>query len=275
MSTILAMCCHDSVENGRTDYTRRTLESLLQTVDFNKHRLGIFDNASCQETKDLLIQFKNRWDNNNLFPKENLILLSSQENIGTARGINEIWKLRKEGENVGKMDNDVVIHQAGWVDQIEECFSRYPLAGVICLKRKDIWENVLHEHEWYRSRLQQLSHEAGQRWFILEIVKHCIGTCQIYSKEFFAKAGYLWQQSQYSMDDSYMAHRIIALGYESAFLPHIEIDHIDPGGDAYTQWKRDEAGEAFKDYNRIVDGIYSGKINPYFDGVNYDIWDKY
>ena len=52
--SLISMAVHDTVENGRTEFTRRTLESLSDTVDWENHRLFIIDNNSCEKTKTLL-----------------------------------------------------------------------------------------------------------------------------------------------------------------------------------------------------------------------------
>jgi len=132
---LIAMCVYDTLENGRTVYTNQTFQSLIKTVDFNKHRIGVYDNGSCEESKtiiDFYIQCLNRF-----FP-DSAFCITSETNEGTAFGINEIWKLRKEGEHCVKMDNDCVIHDIGWLDQIEEAFTRSGNIQLIGLKRKDL-----------------------------------------------------------------------------------------------------------------------------------------
>ena len=50
-------------------------------------------------------------------------------NIGTAKAINKVWRLAEELEPCIKMDDDVVIHYAGWIDEMEEVLRRiHPLA---------------------------------------------------------------------------------------------------------------------------------------------------
>ena len=46
---LIAMAVHDTVENGRSKYTEKTLRTLLDTVDWHDHRLIIVDNNSCKD----------------------------------------------------------------------------------------------------------------------------------------------------------------------------------------------------------------------------------
>ncbi len=51
---MIAMCCHDTDENERSEYTYQTLYSLRRTVDLHKHRLIVVNNNSCRRTTDML-----------------------------------------------------------------------------------------------------------------------------------------------------------------------------------------------------------------------------
>lgn len=227
--SMISMAVYDTVENKRTDFTRRTIEGILRTVDLVDHRLIVVDNGSCEATKDILRQFS---------AYGGIEIITLPENIGTARAINKAWQLRKPGEHCVKMDNDVVIHCNDWLEQMEFAVKKQPEIGIIGLKRKDLEEFPGHPDENFRSQIIMLPHERGERWVIVEAVGHVIGTCQMYSSALLDKIGYLWQPGLYGFDDVLAAYRAQAAGFWSVFLPHIEIDHIDPGGDAYTEEKR-------------------------------------
>ncbi len=187
------------------------------------------------------------------------------ENIGTARAVNKGWKHRQPGEMCIKMDDDVVIHRAGWVDEMEEALQRDPKIGIIGLKRKDLWETPWHPDPTQRSAVMMLPHQAGQKWIIVEDVNHVMGTCQAYSPALLEKIGYLYQPRLYGFDDSLAAIRCKVAGFRSCFLHGYEIDHIDPGGDAYTQEKRDLAGQDSAEFHRIKAGYLNGTIGIYYD----------
>jgi len=252
---LIAMAVWDTEENGRSKFTKDTLNSLGQTISVydGKHRIVVVDNGSCQETKALLsiVSYSN-WCQ----------VITLPENIGTAKAINKAWQLRKPGENCVKMDNDVVIHQPvfgeddnpidqdSWIDILEECIKREPTIGIIGLKRKDCIETPWNTMEWYRSELVMLPHEPGQRWLIVEKVHHVMGTCQMYSSACLDKLGYLYQMGElYGFDDALASVRANVAGFITVHYPHIVIDHIDPGGDAYYEWKKQSSGLAMKRFN--------------------------
>lgn len=254
------MAVYDTEENKRTHLTMETLISLIETVDFNRHRLIVVDNNSCVETKRLLNdQVRDLFTNK---------VIALPENIGTARAINQAWKLRNPGEHCIKMDNDIIINSPGWVDELEEAIRRDPLIGQVGLKRKDCWECTWHEHEDWRSTLHMLPHVPGEPWQIVEKVKHVIGSCVMHSSALLDKVGYLYQPSLYGYDDVIMSHRTHLAGFYSCFLPHINIDHIDPGDTPYQDWKQKHSGEQTQAVINLVHEMYNGTKPIYYEADN-------
>lgn len=265
MASVISVAIFDLEGTKRPSYTRRTLESLLETVDFNKHVLYLGDNNSCQETKDYLNVFQNLFRLK--FPEQHLKIEHHAENLGTAKCVNRGWAWAKHNFNgligFGKMDNDVIVHQAGWLDDIEEVINRYPKLAICGLKRFDLDEHPYHPNEWYRSHLRMVPHEKGKYDYVVEICHHVMGTVTIYSAEIINKIGGLWQDGIYALDDSYACVRAQTAGFETGFLHGIKISHIDEGGNDYTQWKADYAGEKLKNFNRICEEYRSGKRHIY------------
>jgi len=265
---LIAMAVWDTVENKRTRYTHETLHNLLNTVDFNAHRLIISDNGSCDETLDLykrfFLHFIEKYPYNN-----KLRIIHNGKNLGTAEAINKAWRLREPGENAIKMDNDVVIHQSGWVDDLEFAIVLDSKLGIVGLKRKDCWENPEHKDPFYKSELKMLPHVPGCSWVVIEKVNHVMGTCQMYSSALLDKIGYLQQPSLYGFDDSWAAARCQVAGFYNAFLPHINIDHIDTGGTDYQKWKEHHASQQWKEYHEVLgqwrNGTRSVYYNPFKD----------
>lgn len=260
--SLISMCCHDTVENGRSEFTEKTLSSLRVTVDWTKHRLFIIDNNSCDKTKSIL----KRVYHDGLFnplPWESITL---PQNIGTAEALNLAWKHRKPGEHCIKIDNDVVINHKGWVEQMEQVIERDPLIGQVGLKRKDCIESPFRDlNDWYHSELKMLPHEPGQPWIIVEEVNHVMGTCVMHSSALLDKVGYLKQPGLYGFDDCFMSLRSQLAGFRNVFLPHIDIDHIDPGGTDYQKWKQESAGRDMEQYNRDVQRYKSGELSVYYN----------
>lgn len=245
---LIAMAVHDTEENGRALMTQKTLDTIYDTVDFSKHRLIVIDNGSCELSKQWLRSLG-----------EIGSVITLPENIGTAKAINLAWKQRKPGEHCIKIDNDVVIHQSNWIEEMEEVIARDPKAGQVGLKRKDLWEHPAHENPERRSFLYMLPHQPGERWIVVEKSKHVMGTCVMHNAALLDKVGYLYQPGLYGYDDVLMSWRSNLAGFYNCFLPHINIDHIDPGGTEYVEWKRKYAGDYSKEVSDTVDGYIAGK----------------
>lgn len=259
--SLISMATFCTETNNRAPLLKQTLDSLLKTVDFQKHRIFIIVNSAVPESVDAIFNFGG-------YVGKALEVIYPTENIGTARAVNKGWKHRVEGEMCIKMDDDVVIHRAGWVDEMEEALIRDPKIGIIGLKRKDLWECPWYPDPAWRSVLRMLPHEAGQTWIITEDVHHVMGTCQAYSPALLEKIGYLYQPFQYGFDDSLAAIRCKVAGLRSCFLHGYEIDHIDPGGDAYTLEKVEATKSGSPnnvEYHRLKNGYQNGTIGIYYD----------
>ena len=146
---LIAMAVHDTEENKRTKYTKETLESLVNTVDFNEHKIIVVDNDSCEETKKLLIKHYSL----------GIEIITNSENVGTAKAINQAWAMRQPGETVIKMDNDCVINHFGWVEDMEIAMLKGGY-GIIGLKRKDLLQSPTAEDIW-KTTLKMIPHEKA------------------------------------------------------------------------------------------------------------------
>lgn len=258
------MAVYDTVENKRTELTRRTIECLLKTVDFSKHTLIISDNGSCEDTQELYRELWTKYGTTPPFSTK-LLLIFNNENLGTAGAINKAWKQRHAGENCIKMDNDVVIHHNGWVDEMEAAIARDPSIGQVGLKRKDCWENPSHADPFYISELKMLPHKAGEAWIIVEEVNHVMGTCVMHSSALLDKVGYLYQPKLYGFDDSFMSLRSKLAGFKNIFLPHINIDHIDTEPTEYQKWKEAHANSCWVEYHKMHKEYREGKTSIYYN----------
>jgi len=245
---LIAIAVHDTKENGRSKYTKETLDSLINTVDYENHRIIIVDNDSCQETKKLLIKHYSL----------GFEIITNSENVGTAKAINQAWAMRKPGETLIKMDNDCVINHFGWVEDMEIAMLKGGY-GIMGLKRKDLLQSPTAEDIW-KTTLKMIPHEKGEPWYVVEESEDIMGTCTMFHPTLTDKMGGLMQSGLYGFDDTLACIRAKLLGYKLAFLPHIDIDHIDEGGDAYTEWKRKYAGDRMKEFYEIKQGLINGSI---------------
>jgi len=252
---LISMAVYDTVENKRTEYTAKTLECLLQTVNLARHPVHVIDNGSCDSTKNLLKKFD-----------AYITIHTNQENLGTAKAVNIGWKHRQPGEHCIKIDNDVVIHSKGWACELEEAVKLDPSIGIVGLKRKDCWENPNHENPHYKSTLDLIG-GGNNKWIPIEKVNHVMGTCQLYNSDLLDKIGYLYQPRLYGFDDALAAVRCQVAGFYSCFLPHIEIEHIDTGETPYQGWKERHSGEDMAAYNLLKNSYINGTKSIYYDSM--------
>jgi len=253
---LITMAVYSTEENQKDKVLKLTLESLMETVDWRNSRLILSINSKTEKTEEIIKQFK-KW--------LEFSTLHNKTNLGTAEAINLGFKTRKNKEYCIKMDDDVIIHDYEWVEQLEEVMKRDNSIGICGLKRKDCIENPNHEDPYYKSNLIQLPHLAGERWVIVEEVHHVMGTCQMYSPELLDKIGYLYQPKLYGWDDVLASARSKAEGFKNVFLPHIQIDHIDEGKTPFQQWKECHAWESIEEINRLMEGYKNGSQSTYYN----------
>lgn len=252
---LICMAVYSTEENKKDGCLIDTLHSLCLTTDFTKHRLILSVNSQTELTKTTIRVY------------EEIIsqVIYNETNIGTAEAINKAFALRNPGENCIKMDDDIVIHQSGWIEVMEDALNREPQIGIIGLKRKDCIEKVNHSDPYFRSELIQLPQNPGERWIIVEEAHHVMGSCQMYSSACLDKIGYLWQPKLYGWDDVLASARSRAAGFKNVFLPHIEIDHIDQGATPYQSWKERHAGEDIALINELMEGYKNGTKSIYYN----------
>jgi GT2 family glycosyltransferase len=254
---LIAMCVYCTDTNGRLEYTKECLRSIVYTVNLNKHRLFLIDNGSNQETKDYLADFTSK------FPST---IITNKENLGTAKGINLALKQRLENEHCIKADNDCAWHIEGWVEELEEAIEREPTIGILGLKRKDLRQTPYDSDPDFRSEYVQLPHEHGQKWIAVERSRDIMGTCTMLNYRLIDKVGGMAQPLPYAFDDSLMGLRSILSGFWNGFLSHIEIEHLDTGENIYSQEKINIANEAWPIYHEWHKGYVDG-TRPLYEEI--------
>jgi len=254
--SLICMAVYDTDENGRYEYTERTLENLFCTVDWSKHRMVMIDNGSSSVTKKLLHGYELKGVRD---------IITNGMNVGTARAINQGIKMRRQGEYCVKVDNDIEIETKGWIDEMEAAIERSPEIGILGLKRKDIQFDANNSDPSYRSELVQLPHEPGQTWITVEKGPSIMGTCTMFNCRLLDKIGGFQDCSIYGFDDSLISLRSVLSGFWNAYLFHINIDHIDNGGHPYTQEKHKIASEAWDKYNYMHAGYVNGSLPLYVE----------
>lgn len=260
---IIGMAIYSTEQNGKDKYLAQTLKSLFKTVDFKKHRIMLSVNARTSQTDHLIKIYSDIISE----------VIYNETNLGTAEAINLVWRKRLPNEHAVKMDDDIVITETGWLDQLEEAVRRDPTIGQIGLKRKDCIESPdRNEGDFYKSTLKMLPHEGGEPWIVVEQVNHVMGSCVLHSVDLLHKVGYLYQMpnNKYGFDYALMSVRSQIAGFKNVFLPHIRIDHIDPGDTPYQKWKQENAGQRMSEYNNTKNAYFRGIRPIYYNPFQYE-----
>lgn len=257
------MATYCTEENCSGTYPRNEiLDIVLLSLTFvtaeENHRIIIIDNSP----GDLAREVYSEYD----IP----VIDNKGVNLGTADAINKAWRFRRPGEHCVKMDDDCLINSGEQVfDIMEEAISRDPKIGIIGLKRKDCIEKPSRT-DFYKSELKMLPQNPGEKWIVVEEVNHVMGTCQMYSSALLDKIGYLKQPDIYGFDDVWAAIRSQQAGFYNCFLPHVDIDHIDPGDTPYQKKKEAHAGKYMNMHQELKEKWESGKLDLYHEPD----WDK-
>lgn len=256
MKALICMAVYDTDSNNRTEYTKQAVTSLIETTNNETTRIFLIDNDSCKKTKDYLKSVQ-RFSNVSVF--------TNKENLGTAGAINIGIKYRDKDEYVVKIDNDIVIHRIGWVEEMARCFKNDPTIGILGLKRKDLPNSP--KSEQYPTTLRFLPHKEGNPWNIIEECPDIIGSCTMFNPLLLDKIGYLYQPGLYGFEDCLVSERSQLAGFYNAFYPSVEIDHIDDGKNPFNKWKQNHAGLYMAEVNKTIgeyrDGTRSIYFNPY------------
>lgn len=255
---LIAIAIYDTPENGRDQVTQKCLSSLVD-INFLRHRVVLVVNAQTELTAKRIAVFQKF--------SQNIEVIYMSENVGTAKAINKAIALRKPGEYVVKMDNDVTISNKRWPDEMQAAMVRDPKIGILGLKRSDLIQHPNHPDPRYKSVLRFIPDPPvkGQPWVVVEETEDVMGTCTMFSPDLLDKVGFMYQPGLYGYDDVLMCVRSHCAGFVNAFLPNIEIEHHDPQrvASVYDSWKHQQAMYDSREYHRLKTGYESGQIDIY------------
>lgn len=248
------MVVYSTVQNGKDEYLEQTLESLSKTVDFTKHRLILSINGKTDKTIQIFLKYKDIISR----------IIENNGNIGTAEAINQAWRFRMPNEHCIKIDDDVIIHQSGWVELMCDIARNNPKIGQIGLKRPDLLESPDNPNPAYRSVMIEGKLDDDKK-ITLEKCPHIMGTCVMHTTQLLKEIGYMWQPRLYGFDDSFTSLRSTIAGLWNVFIPDIKIDHIDRGGTDFTVWKQKHSSDCWDEYHKAHKDYMLGNKDIYYN----------
>lgn len=111
--TIIVLCWN------RWKLTRRCLETLKEHTDLSGAEVLVVDNGSTDETPARLKEYD--W----------VRVVRIETNLGYVRGNNVGIRAAAPGSDVVLLNNDIEIHQAGWLDSLRESAHSAPDIGIV------------------------------------------------------------------------------------------------------------------------------------------------
>jgi O-antigen biosynthesis protein len=243
---------------NRISFTKQCIESLYKNTNIC-FDLVIFDNNSTDGTIEYLNSLK----------YDNIKIIYSKENVGVAKAINEVLKLRNKEQHFMKLDNDMVIDDnvnKNWLNNIcnilnsnikvlinEQDFN----IGALCLKPDKLLKDFPKIIE-----LDIIEENGEKLHYNFEFnPEGVLGCCTIYNKNIFDNiTKFNEDMGLYGFEDSLINIRLFKLKYLSFFETNTKCYHIDPGGDTdYLKWKHKQAQDNYPKYLQIYNDYTTGK----------------
>ncbi len=125
---LIVLTTYCTPQNQRLPLLEGTLGMLLVTVDWDRHKIVIVDNCSTDDVTGAVEAFRN------VVPHPTSKYIRNTTNVDTARAFNVGHSVGGRGQNVLKLDDDVVVHESGWLETLELALERIPDLGGVSLK---------------------------------------------------------------------------------------------------------------------------------------------
>lgn len=204
---------------NRARYLPGSLNSIqLQTLDRKRFQIIIVDNASTDNTADIV----------NNFIKENPglnIKYCFEENKGLSFARNRGMK-ESESEIISYVDDDVIL-PTDFLEKILIFFEQYPDAAGAGGKVVPKYESG-KEPEWMSKYLLGFVGKVDYGNSIIKFekkMKYPAGCNMIYKKEILEKAGGFNNQLKFRSDDKYIYYKVKSLSDKIYYLPDAWLYH--------------------------------------------------
>jgi glycosyltransferase involved in cell wall biosynthesis len=241
---------------NRLNETKVTLASLEATTDLEALELAIFDNGSDDGTQDWLKAWAQKYP---YIEQGNLYL--SNVNIGCPKALNVMLEqLRKPGQPVIKVDNDVLFTEAGWLERIQALIGDLQRAGVPASMLSAYYENIFKDR--HHETLGVRNGYTAYQFF------PAIGHCVYHAGPFMDEVGFfdvLRPEHLYGFEDLLMSHKANLLQWPIMAWEGWQIENIQRHNSLGA--RRDRHIEAMRPfYNRLVRRLQRG--GSLYVGVN-------
>jgi GT2 family glycosyltransferase len=198
------------ISYNRLRETQETIAGLKRTGAFDEGEVFVFDNGSIDGTE--------RWLHEQVvageLPGDRVWV--NKENIGCPQALNRVMAhARGPGQDVIKVDNDVVLERPGWVGYLQRFLEEHPEVGLVGPVYRE-----LREENQGRVRCR---HDGWLEVFPL------VGHCVMHRGELLEETGFfdvLRDDHLYGFEDNLMCHRAGVWGYKCAVSLGVSLRNI-------------------------------------------------
>ncbi len=182
---------------NRPELTLRTIEAVRKTTKY-PYTLTAVDNGSDPETRDMLVQLRDKGLLDHLFRLE--------KNFGVAVAANVGWRLIEAPIYV-KLDNDIVIHSPKWLDIVLLHMKKAP--------RDAVWGADLNH------QMRNPTYVTKRDGLIARTTAHVSGGCILIPKSISDLAGY-WCEDYglYGCEDGDYGEKLKSLSVDQYYFDH-------------------------------------------------------
>ncbi len=203
----MSKCSIVLITYNRLDYTKVTLNSILENTDY-PYELIVIDNASSDGTQEYLNGFKDKIHK----------LILNHENLGWAKAMNQGFKLAT-GFYFCTSDNDM-LYPKGWLAKLVDLLKNIPQLGIVSAANH-AWQ---FEQNNYKPNIQKIN---GRELIITQA--NVPGGNMLFTKDLFKKIGGFTTREGQLMGDEDMLYCQAAqkLGFLLAYPARWYAEHID------------------------------------------------
>ncbi|MDT7689160.1 MAG: hypothetical protein QOE46_1919 [Acidobacteriota bacterium] len=207
---------------NKSEFTFQCLRSLLREVDFTSTEVIVVDNASTDETRELLSHFRGL-----------VRVIENEENRGFVDACNQGAAIAR-GRYLVFLNNDTVV-QTGWLEALVECAERDPNAGAVgsMFLYPDgriqeagavVWSNGQAFHYGWGGSPED------RRYTFAREVDYCSGASLLVRKELFDRlGGFDRRYAPAYYEDTDLCMGVRSLGKKVIYQPHSRLYHFEGG----------------------------------------------
>lgn len=182
---------------NRLELTRACLQSLLDKTPPG-YTLTIVDNASTDGTRQWLQELASR--------HSHIRLKLLARNMGLAVASNVAWDEARNADFYVKLDNDLLILDAGWLAHLVDVVREHPQVGM----------SAYRFCQWHQPEAQELPLSGGR---VARLTGMCGGGCVCVPRATHARVGF-WNEGygRYGHEDQDYSWRVRKAGLDLAYV---------------------------------------------------------